>query len=59
MVHIYNGMLLSHKKDEFKSVLVRRMNQEPVIHSEGSHKERNNAYIWNLVKLISMNLFAG
>lgn len=44
VVGIYNGMLLSHKKHEFKSVLVSRTNQEPVIHSEGSHKEITHIY---------------
>ena len=30
VVHIYNGILLSHKKNEFESVLVKRVNLEPV-----------------------------
>ena len=54
VVHLYNGILLSHKRSEFESVLVRWMNLEPVIQSEVSHSEREkqilyiNAYIWNL-----------
>ena len=52
VVHIYNGILLysAIKMNEFESVLKRWMNPEPVIHSEGSRKKRNNAYIWNLIK---------
>ena len=48
VVHICNGILLSHKKNKFESVLMRWMNQEPVIQSEVSQKEKNkylNAYI--------------
>ena len=40
MVHIYSGILLSHKK-EFESVLMRWMNLEPIIQSEVSQKEKN------------------
>jgi len=41
VVCIYNGLVLSHKKNEWKSVLVRWMNLEPVIQSEGkSEKEK-------------------
>ena len=43
------------KREEFESVLVRRMNLEPVIQSEVSQKEKQisyiNTYIWNLEKL--------
>ena len=45
VVHTYKGILLSHKKNEFESVLVRWMNLEPVIQSEGSQKEANKYYI--------------
>ena len=41
MVHICNGILLSHKKDTFESVLMRWMNAEPIIPSEVSQKEKN------------------
>ena len=39
MVHIYDGILLSHKKNAFESVLVRWMNLEPIIQSDVSQKE--------------------
>ena len=29
LIHIYNGILLSHKKKTFESVLMRRMNLMP------------------------------
>ena len=47
--NLHNGILLSHKKNELESVVVRWMNLEPVIHTEVSQAE-NNAYIWNLEK---------
>ena len=45
VVHIFNGILLSHKKNEFESVLVRWMNLEPVMQSEVSQKEKNKYHI--------------
>ena len=54
MVHTYNGILLSHKKNEFESVLGRWIKLEPVTQSEVSQSGREkhisyiNAYIWNL-----------
>ena len=58
VVHIYKGILLSHKKNTFESVLMRWMNLEPAIQSEISQKEKNKfcilmhmyIYIWNLEK---------
>ena len=43
MVHIHNGMLLSHKKKKrmHLSVLMRWMNLEAVIQSEVSQKEKD------------------
>ena len=41
VVHIYNGILLRHRKTEFESVLVRWMNLEPVIQSEVSQRKTN------------------
>ena len=41
MVTIYNGILLSHKKNEIESVVVRWMNLESVIQSEVSQKEKS------------------
>ena len=42
MVHIYKGILLSHKRHTFESVLMRWMNLEPIIQSEVSQKEKNS-----------------
>ena len=54
MVYINNGILLSHKRNAFESVLMRWMNLEPIIQSEVSQKEEkilySNAYISNLEK---------
>ena len=41
VVHIYSGILPSHKKNEFESVLVRWINLEPIIQSEVCQKEKN------------------
>ena len=41
MVHIYNEILLSHKKNKFESVLVTWMNIEPITQSEVSQKEKS------------------
>ena len=45
MIHKYNGILLSHKKNAFESVLVRWMNLEPVIQSVVSQKEKDKYHI--------------
>ena len=44
---------LAINRNEFDSVVVRRINLESVIQNEVSQKEKNkgvNAYIWNLEK---------
>ena len=41
MVHIYNGILLSHKKSEIELFVVRWMDLESLIQSEVSQKEKN------------------
>jgi len=44
VVHIHNGILLSYKKKKknvLESVLMRKMNLEPIIESEVSQKEKD------------------
>ena len=41
MVHIHNGVLLSHKKDTFESILMRWVKLEPIIQTEVSQKEKH------------------
>ena len=41
VVHIHNGILLSHKRNAFESVLMKWMNLEPIIQSEASQKEKD------------------
>ena len=41
MAHIYNGILLSHKRNEIELFVVRWRDLEPVIQSEVSQKEKN------------------
>ena len=54
MAHIYNRILLSHKRNETELFVVRWMDLESVIQSEVSQKEKQipyaNAYIRNLKK---------
>ena len=56
MVHIYSGILFSHKRNTFESVLMRWMNLELIIASEVVRKRKINTvfyhipYIWNLEK---------
>ena len=40
VVHIHNGILLSHKWNTSESVLMRWMNLEPIIQSEVNQKEK-------------------
>ena len=43
MIHnVHNGLLLSHKRNAFESVLMRWINLEPIIQSEVSQKEKDN-----------------
>ena len=55
MVHIYNGILLSHKK-EWNWVICRDVDGSRYCHTEWSKSEREkqisyiNAYMWNLEK---------
>ena len=45
MVHLYNGILLRHKKEHFESVLMRWMNLETIIQREESQREKNKYHI--------------
>ena len=52
VVHIHKGILLSHKRTTFESVLMRWMNLELIIKNEVSQKEKDKyrilMHIWNL-----------
>ena len=41
VVHMHSGILFSHKKNAFESVLMRWMKLEPIIQSEVSQKEKH------------------
>ena len=43
--HTQNGVLLSHKRNTFESVLMRWMNLEPITQSEVSQKEKDKYHI--------------
>ena len=45
LVHIHNGILLSHKRNTFESVLMKWVNLEPIIQSEVSQKEKDKYHI--------------
>ena len=55
MAHTHNGILLSHKKNAFESVLRRWMNLEPIIQSEVSQKEKNKYRILMCIYRILKN----
>ena len=66
VAHIYNGILLSHKKNKIELFVVRWMDLESVIQSEvKSEREKQipyaNTYIWTLKKkkLVLKSLGAG
>ena len=51
VVHIHNGILLSHKKNEIMPSAATWMNLEIIILSEGSLKDKlpcDIIYVWNL-----------
>ena len=45
VVHIHNGILLSHKKETVESILMRWINPECIIQSEVSQKEKDKCHI--------------
>ena len=45
MAHIYNGILLSHKRNEIEFFVVRWMDLESVIQGEVSQKEKNKYHM--------------
>ena len=49
MAHIYNGILLSHKKNQIELFVVRWMDLESVIQSEVSQKEKNKHRMLTLI----------
>ena len=48
VVHIYNGVLLSHKKNEIMPFAATRMGLEIIILSEVSQKEKDKYYMMSL-----------
>ena len=44
MVHMYNGILLSHRREAFESVLMRWMKLEAIIQTEVSQRKTNIIY---------------
>ena len=65
MIHsVHNGILLSHKKNAFESVLMRWTNLEPIIQSEASQEEKDKYHSLTHIymesrKMILKNLFTG
>ena len=48
MAHIYNGILLSHKKKRNELFVVRWMDLETVIQCEVSEKEKNKYHMQHI-----------
>ena len=65
VAHIYNGILLSHKRNETELFLVRWMDIESVLQSEVSQKDKNKyhmlTHIYGILKkkMVLKNLGAG
>ena len=59
LVHIHNGILLSHDRNTFVSVLMRWMNLKPFIQSEVSQEEKDNYCILmhNLMLKLKLQYF--
>ena len=64
MIHIYNGILFSHKKEWTKCHLQSNMDEPRDSHTEWSKSERERqilyevAYMWNLKKeVVQINSF--
>ena len=55
VVRIHNGILLSHNRNAFESVLMRWMNLEPIIQSEVSQKEKDKYHILTHIYRIWIN----
>ena len=45
VIYIHNGILLSHKRNTFESVLMRWMNLEPIIQGKVSQIEKDKYQI--------------
>ena len=62
VVHIYNGILLSHIK-EWKNAICSDMEGHRDCHTEWSKSDRERqisydiTYMWNLKKMVQVNLF--
>ena len=54
VIHIYNGIILSLKKNEFEFILVRQMDLELVIQSEASQKEKNKYHILTYIYIFGI-----
>ena len=59
VVYIHNGILLSHDRNTFVSVLMRWMNLKPFIQSEVSQEEKDNYCILmhNLMLKLKLQYF--
>ena len=49
VVHIYNGILLSHKKNEIMQIAATGMDLEIIILSEVSQTEKDKYYMISLI----------
>ena len=54
VIHIYNGILLSLKMNEFVFILVRQIDLEPVIKSEASLKKKNKYHILTYIYIFGI-----
>ena len=55
-VHIYNGILHSHKK-EWNNAICSNMDGPRDYHTEWSQTKTNTTYMWNIIKNDTKQLF--
>ena len=56
VIHMYNGILLSHKKNEIMPFAATRMQLEIIILSEVSQKEKDKHHLISLVRGYYLNM---
>ena len=57
VIHGYNGILLSYKKEWNNAIVATRMDLEIIMLSEVRQGKYHITYMWTLIKMVQKNLF--